>query len=405
MTERYGRLGTAAVALTVACCAAEFWLSLVGPGQAADSTSLTVALTCLVVLPPLEFSAVGLIITRRARETRIGWVLCAIGVLFGLGFVFTDAPPYLFRHDVRGPGLLVPAVIGTYIWPAFLVSVVALLLLFPTGRSLPGFWRRVLPWAIPVTGVSVVLSALSPGRLTTVPINNPLALPYVPELAAQAQVVVSVGLLLLGVAGLVQRFRVSRGEERQQLKWFTYSGAVTAVFFLGAFTGTLLGTILTFGYFLAITMIPIAIGIAITRYHLYDIDAIINRTLVYAVLTGSLVALYAASVLGLQSLLKVLTGGAGDLAVAVATLAVAAAFNPWRHRLQAFIDRRFYRSKYDAARTLAHFMARLRDDVDLDQLSDDIVTVVHETVQPATVSLWVGRGQGPVPDSSSQTLL
>lgn len=201
------------------------------------------------------------------------------------------------------------------------------------------------------------------------------------------------------------RFRVSRGEERQQLKWFTYSGAVTAVFFLGAFAGAVLGTILTFGYFLANTVIPIAIGIAITRYHLHDIHAIIKRALACVVLTGSLVALYAGSVLGLQSVLKVLAGGGGDLAVAVAALAVAAAFNPWRHRLHAFVDRRFYRSKYDAARTLAHFMARLRGGVDPDQVGDDAVIVVHETVQLATVSLLAGRNQGPVPDSSGWTLV
>jgi hypothetical protein len=145
--------------------------------------------------------------------------------------------------------------------------------------------------------------------------------------------------------------------------------------------------------YLALSFLPISFGIAILRYRLWDVDALINRTLVYGSLTISIAALYIGGVIVLQALFSAATGQSSDLAVAVVTLAVAALFNPWRHRVQRFIDRRFYRRKYDAARTLAAFSARLRDEVDMDELKSNLLAVASDTMQPSSVSLWLREGR------------
>jgi hypothetical protein len=184
------------------------------------------------------------------------------------------------------------------------------------------------------------------------------------------------------------RLRWSRATERQQLKWLVYDAALVgliAPFFLGVESLTLVAVLGVFAY----ASIPVATGVAILKYHLYDIDLLINRTLVYGPLTATLVALYFGGVVLLQSLIVALTGQQSTLAVVASTLLIAGLFNPLRRRIQAFIDRRFYRRKYDAAKTLETFSAKLRDETDLDALSDDLVGVVNETMQPAHVSLWL----------------
>jgi hypothetical protein len=194
---------------------------------------------------------------------------------------------------------------------------------------------------------------------------------------------------------LVLRFRRARGVERQQIKWFAFSGVVfCAVFAAGPFLWALPQSPATAWIwpvlFLAgASTIPVAVGIAILRYRLYDIDLIINRTLVYGSMTSTLALVYVGSVVGLQAALRGLTGQESTLAVVASTLVIAALFTPLRRRVQAFVDRRFYRRKYDAAKTLAAFNARLRDETDLDALSDDLAGVARSTVQPAHVSLWL----------------
>jgi hypothetical protein len=185
---------------------------------------------------------------------------------------------------------------------------------------------------------------------------------------------------------MVLRFRQSRGEVRQQMKWFTYSAAFMVVFFLATVD---FGSVLGAGYFITLSLMPVAIGIAVLKYRLWDIDVLINRTLVYVSLTLTLGGLYILGVIVLQSLFRTVTGQTSDLAIAAVTLAVAALFNPWRRRLQTWIDRRFYRRKYDAARTLAAFGTRLRTDMDLPQVTADSTSAVHETVQPAHLSIWL----------------
>jgi hypothetical protein len=195
------------------------------------------------------------------------------------------------------------------------------------------------------------------------------------------------------VISLFARFRQARGDERQQIKWFAYAAALT-LFWTFLVEGVpdsspLFEAVTAVVGVLVIPSIPIAAGVAIFRYRLYDIDRIINRTLVYAALTGVLVAVYVGGVVALQTLFRSLTGGESTLAVVASTLAIAALFNPLRRGIQTFIDRRFYRRKYDARETLAAFSARLRDETDLETLAGDLVTVVGDTVQPAHVSLWM----------------
>jgi len=189
--------------------------------------------------------------------------------------------------------------------------------------------------------------------------------------------------MILSVASLVLRFRRSRGEERQQMKWFVYAGVlVVAVLLVPVAASPLL-------QIFVMPALPVAAGVAILRYRLYDIDAIINRTLVYGSLTVTLAALYLGSVVLLRGLVFGFTGRSSQLVVVASTLAVAALFGPLRRRIQSAIDRRFYRSKYDAAKTLSAFGARLRDETDLDSLGDDLVGVVRETVRPEHASLWL----------------
>jgi hypothetical protein len=206
--------------------------------------------------------------------------------------------------------------------------------------------------------------------------------------------------LAVAVAGgisLVVRFRRARGVERQQLKWFAFSGVVfCAVFAIGPVLWYLPespGTewIWTVLFLLGASTIPVAVGIAILRYKLYEIDLLINRTLVYGSLTASLALVYFGGVAATQTIFRALTGQEQQpqLAIVVSTLVIAALFNPLRRRIQGFIDRRFYRRKYDTRKTLETFSAKLRDETDLDALRDDLVGVVRETMQPAHVSLWL----------------
>jgi RsiW-degrading membrane proteinase PrsW (M82 family) len=195
------------------------------------------------------------------------------------------------------------------------------------------------------------------------------------------------------VSSLLVRFRRARGNERQQIKWFASAAALSLVWIIVFVQSTrgLPEAIVALSSLLVIPSVPIATGIAILRYRLYDIDRIINRTLVYGSLTVMLALLYFGGVSAIQALFGALTGQEEQpqLAIVVSTLVIAALFNPLRRRIQSFIDRSFYRSKYDAAKTLEAFSAKLRDETDLDALSDDLTRVVSETMQPAHVSVWL----------------
>jgi hypothetical protein len=268
-------------------------------------------------------------------------------------------------------------------------------LLFPTGRPLSARWRPVAVVAAAATAALIVLSALQSTLTlqdTDYMVSNPIGLAGIqdPEHSTVGAVVflLFLGCMLAAVASMVLRFRRSRGVERQQLKWFTYAGALLILWALvtqfllshaGSWTDMVLGLLMAF--------VPVAAGVAVLRYRLYDVDRLINRTLVYGVLTALLGGLYAGTVLLLGQLFGGIAAKPPSWAVAGATLAVAALFQPTRRRIQGLVDRRYDRRRYDAAVTVEAFSARLRDEVDLDTLSAELLAVVEQTMRPTGVSL------------------
>jgi len=273
-------------------------------------------------------------------------------------------------------------------------------LLFPDGRLPSRRWLPVLVLAGVGTVMMVVLGALadtlSVNEAPGYEIDNPIGVEGLRNVEDLPVFGVLTGLLIFSIVGagaaVVVRFRRSRGVERQQMKWFVYAVALmllvpTEGFLPGIFGSVALGAVLI--------GLPTAIGIAVLRHRLYEIDLIINRTLVYGTLTATLVALYLGGIVLLQRVFVTLTGEKSTLAVVASTLVIAALFNPLRRRIQSFIDRRFYRRKYDARKTLEDFSARLRDETDLETLNAHLVGVVAETMQPAHVSLWLRRDPNP----------
>jgi hypothetical protein len=338
----------------------------------------------------LAFPVVGMLLVRRTPENVIGWLFCAVGPLFGLmiaGQAYVEN--YILEEGVSGG--LADSILWVATWTgpiAYSLITAFLLLLFPTGRLLSRRWRATSWLAAGSVTLLVVGSMLARELDDYEQLENPYAVGGAFEQMLSASrtvggIVLSISVLLAGFS-LIVRFRRSKGVERQQLKWMAFAASLLFVSQASWFVSEELAQLLTGLSFIAL---PIAVCIAILRYRLYDIDLIINRTLVY----GGLTALLAATYFGIVVLLQGLVPGAGDsdLTIAGSTLAVAALFRPLRARVQGFIDRRFYRRKVDAQRTLESFSSRLRDDVDLDHLSRDLLGVVRDTMQPEHASLWM----------------
>jgi hypothetical protein len=336
------------------------------------------------------FMVVGALIVAHRPGNAIGWIFSAIALL---AFTGQLASQYAIYTYATRPGSLPGAILAAWYgsWPWYLVLALSLVftpLLFPTSRLLSPRWRPVAWLAGAATATVTVLGAFRT-ELDTVPdqvIANPIGVAWM-ENPEQSPVGAALFILLallaaVAVGSLVIRFRRSRGEERQQLKWFTYAGALLLP---GAVLGTFVTGPLAAVFAVPVVFVPIAAGIAILRYRLYDIDRLINRTLVYGLLTALLGGGYAAVVLGLGQLL----GRDSPLVVAGATLAVAALFQPARRRIQQVVDRRFNRRKYDAAKTVEAFSARLREEIDLNTLSAELLAVVNQTMQPTAASLWL----------------
>jgi hypothetical protein len=339
------------------------------------------------ILQPLTFVGVGAFILTRRTGNRIGRIMVALGLSFDFTGLMSDYP----GQGLHGTRPLAPlaAWISNLDWTFPVALLLLLFLLFPTG-DLPGRrWKYVLWIGLAACGADSLLAALRRGPASGTAISNPTGLAAIPDVILGVIGLFAAAALLGSLLALLLRFRSATGNVREQLKWFIYGAALALTFEVAAFASGWSSPLLAVLAVTATAALPVFMGVAILRYRLYDIDVLINRTLVYGSVTISLAGLYLGGVLGFQSLFRLVTGQGSDLAIAVTTLAVAALFNPWRHRLQTFIDRRFYRRKYDASRTLARLSARLRNDVDLLQLTDDIMATVHETVQPEHVSLWL----------------
>jgi hypothetical protein len=339
----------------------------------------------------LSFPLVGALVASRRPGNAIGWLFCAAGLLFAAASLAEGWATYTFVDG--GEGSVYAAWLGSWLFlPALFGTPQLLFLLFPGGRPLSPRWR----WAVRLAAIAITLqatgAALLPGELVDAPVKglqNPVAVAGADGLEGLGW---GVGLisLLLATVSLTLRFRRARGDERLQLKWFASAGVLFALSCLvGAGLWSAHGTLPPGGQLLVLTAyatIPVAAGIAILRHRLYDVDVVINRALVYGALTATLGGAYLALVL-----LIGLAVGESDVAIAGSTLAVAALFRPARTRIQAGVDRRFYRRRYDAARTLEAFGGRLRDEIDLEALGADLRAVVHDAVAPAHVSLWLRR--------------
>jgi hypothetical protein len=349
------------------------------------------------VVASLAFATVGAMVATRVPENPIGWIFCLTGVALGVAdFGNQYAEQMLFVASDPLPGGRTAALLQELgLAPSFGLLSLALLL-FPDGRSPSGRWRVVLWLAVTGIALSVIGAALRPGPLVEPfdDVSNPLG---IPGLLGLMDSFLGFGFIftllsvVLAALGMRARLRRSRGVEREQFKWLVLAAAVTGIAVVGTLVlylaaGIDVGGAAVLG--LGFSAFPVAAGAAILRYRLYDIDVVINRTLVYGALTATLAGVYIGSVLLLQLVLSGLTKDSG-LAVAASTLAVAALFRPARSRIQEAVDRRFYRRKYDAARTLERFGTRLRDEVDLDALGSELRGVVADTMQPASVSLWL----------------
>jgi hypothetical protein len=342
------------------------------------------------------FMGVGAVIVAHRPGNAVGWIFSAIGLLTATGVVAAEYAAYVSRtRPGSAPGMVLAAAYNSWWWyPTLALVLVFTPLLFPTGRLLSARWRPVAVAAAVGTATIIALSVLQPTfQDEDHPVRNPIGIAGIPDPEAGALGAVLFGLLLLcsvaAVLSVVLRFRRSRGVERQQLKWFTYAAALMGVFLLLADYLFPQSFVVELLYGLAVALVPVAAGVAVLRYRLYDIDRLVNRTLVYGALTALLGAGYAGAVLVLGQL----SGGVGrdppSWAVAGATLAVAALFQPARRRTQAVVDRRFNRRKYDAAETIQAFSSRLRDQIDLDTLAAELIAVVDQTMEPTRVSLWL----------------
>jgi hypothetical protein len=342
----------------------------------------------------LVFAGVGSLIATRQPGNAIGWIFLSVGVSAGLAEVAHAYADYWVGGSGGSEALAKTAAwYGSLSWiPFILVPATFLLLLFPDGRLLSPRWRPIA-WcaALGIAG-GFVTQGLTPGPLEDYPqLMNPYG---VSSSVLDPLTGLSFLVLIVGIGGsaasLIVRFRRATGEQRVQIKWLALAGALVAVIFPIALVGYGVWgeDVSNVAIMLSVLSLPVAAGVAILRYRLYDIDVVINRTIVYGALTVILAGTYLGSVLVLQLLLNGLSGDSG-LAVAASTLGVAALFRPARARVQGVVDRRFYRRKYDAGRTLTAFSTRLRDEVDLEALSSELRAVVDDAMQPSHVSLWL----------------
>lgn len=381
-------------ALSMVLLVAGLWLAGV---QAAGSSSPGFPGWAAVSLNVVAFAGVGVVIASRRPGNAIGWLFVAVGAGSALQLLTAEYATYdhYVLHDLLW-GTAATAWVSQVSVVALFAVLPFVLLLFPDGRLLSPRWR-VAGWLAGGAAICTVTAvAIKPGVLgNTVGIPNPLAVPA--HGAALRLLGVLSGLpllvcLLLGVVSLVLRWRRGGAEQREQLKWVSFGAAA-------GFGAIVVGTVLIpvagelpseVAWTVGPAALPVAAGVSVLRYRLYDIDRIVSRTVSYALITGLLVAVY----VGLVTAVTRVTPTGNSFGVAGSTLAVAALFQPLRRRVQGAVDRRFNRARYDAARTVEVFSSRLREQVDLDSLRGELLGVVRETVQPKAVLLWLRRPEG-----------
>ena len=366
--------------------------------------------TVAMVAAFFAFPTMGALIISRRPENTVGWIFCVIG----LGTATTSFSAAFTQHALAShtdTQLIVGLVemLGNTVWPINLGMGTLLLFLFPTGRLPSPRWRFVFWLDVVVIALSVLSAMITPGYQESTPgtsgppdrIWNPLGISGIgPLLDAVSGFggLLFVFCALASVAAIITRYVKSRDVQRQQIKWFALgTAAMVAILVPSIIIIPNENTLSNVTFAIGIVMLPIGAGIGVLRYRLFDIDVIINRTLVYGLLTAVLAGVYFLGVVGVQSVVNVLSGKAlngqqgaqSPVLIVVTTLLIAALFQPLRRRLQQIIDRRFYRHKYDATQTLNAFSARQRSEVDLNALSQHLMAVVQETMQPAHISLWL----------------
>ena len=352
----------------------------------------------------VSFSIIGAIIASRLPANPVGWLFCAAACTIAVECLSAEYAIYTLvaRPDLLPIGEAL-AWLAFWAWIPSIGCIVLSLLLFPNGRLPSSRWRWLAWLTVLLTIAGAVWVALSPGVIGNLGfIRNPLGIEGLPRGYKPVQTIMSALVFVAAVSTLGLRLLRTRGIERQQIKWPAFVAVVAgvgSVLYDTAISEAIgLRWLEWAGYAVVVVALvgfPISIGIAIVRYRLYDIDRIINRTLVYGALTIVLVAVYFGGIIVMQRTFVALTGQRSTLAVVASTLLIAALFNPLRRRIQDFIDRRFYRKKYDAAKTLEAFSARLRDETDLQALNGELTRIVRETMQPSHVSLWLRPDTAP----------
>ena len=361
-----------------------------------------------IILPFFSFPVVGVLIASRRPGNWIGWI-CLISGLFWTAFFENDASS---AYELARTGTVKSSVTldaltqADWVFPVGFLGIY-MILLFPDGRLPSRRWRPFAWFAGGVMVLMNVIFALVPGTLEDHPgVRNPFGLeqyPWLPGVAVSIVLMLPL-CILISAFSLVLRYRRSGREVREQIKWLAFAASFVGLVYFGTLISGLLLSPESYTAnqtpplwvslsmnltYISFASVPTAIGFAVLKYRLYDIDIIINRAVVYGPLTATLVALYFGGIVVLQRFFVLLSGQQSTLAVVASTLLIAALFIPLRRRIQSFIDRRFYRRKYDARKTLEAFSSKLRDETDIDALNDDLVGVVRETMQPTHVSLWL----------------
>lgn len=407
--------GWLALALSLAVIIANAALPAAGcrsfASQWSEDTANIIAITGMM-LSGLLFAVIGRLLTIYRSENRIGWLMTILGVALPLNSALSN-----YMECAITPESSLPFA-GLSAWLVMILATLSILLLFvllptlyPTGHFISKGWRSAILSSLSVPLFLAALAAVAPGPMTlngitgAMPIDNPfgLPLPWLRHLEAvlfSGIPLTTILAILISIAAFITRFRRSSGDERQQFKWFAYF-LMTVVFVhvagfevIGAVFYPPLFEHWSYGLVVAVSFngFPLVIGLAIFKYRLYDIDLIIRRTLAYSMLTALLALVYFTIVTLLQGLFAAFSRQQSTAAVVISTLAIAALFNPLRLRLQAFIDRRFYRRGYDAQKTLENFAAQARNDVELASLTEGLLHSIQSALQPEKISLWLKKG-------------